>query len=137
MCRHVQRQSHAIHWQAWYLQNRSQYVIINGFNSSFEQIHCGVPQGSRWHKSLKLQQFSEKNKQVNQDLKNLSNCLNTNNIYLNISKTEVVLFKPAGRETDVPLKQKLNGKKLHPTKTVKYVGLKLIKTLIGNNRLVI
>ena len=33
------------------------------------------------------------NKQIHQDLKNLTSGLNTNEIYLNISKTEVVLFK--------------------------------------------
>ena len=29
-----------------YLQDRSQYVSINAFNSKLENIHCGVPQGS-------------------------------------------------------------------------------------------
>ena len=29
-----------------YLQNQSQYVSINGFNSKLEHIHCGVPQCS-------------------------------------------------------------------------------------------
>ena len=33
------------------------------------------------------------NKQVNQDLKNLTNWLNANKICLNISKVNVVLFK--------------------------------------------
>ena len=33
------------------------------------------------------------NKQVNQNLKNLTNWLNTNKIYLNINKTEVILLK--------------------------------------------
>ena len=36
----------ANNWFSSYLQNRSQYVSINGFNSKLEQIHCGVPQGS-------------------------------------------------------------------------------------------
>ena len=29
-----------------YLSNRRQYVSINGFDSSFEDVICGVPQGS-------------------------------------------------------------------------------------------
>ena len=33
------------------------------------------------------------NKQANQDLKNLTNWLNANKICLNVSETEVVLFK--------------------------------------------
>ena len=36
----------ANNWFSSYLQNRSQYVSINGFNSKLEHIHCGVPQGS-------------------------------------------------------------------------------------------
>ena len=60
------------------------------------------------------------NKQVNQDLKNLTNWLNANKICLNVSKTEVVLFKSSRKLTDVPLKLKLNGKRLYPTNSVKY-----------------
>ena len=41
------------------------------------------------------------NKQVNQDLKNLINWLNANKSYLNISKTEVVLFELSRKLTDV------------------------------------
>ena len=36
----------ANNWFSSYLQNRSQYVSINGFNSKLEHIHCGVPLGS-------------------------------------------------------------------------------------------
>ena len=39
------------------------------------------------------------NKQVNKDLKTLSNWLNTNKICLNVSKTEVVPFKSAKKTT--------------------------------------
>ena len=36
----------ANNWFSSYLQNRLQYVSINGFNSKLEHIYCGVPQGS-------------------------------------------------------------------------------------------
>ena len=52
------------------------------------------------------------NEQANQDLKNLTNWLNANEIWLNISKTEVVLSRSSRKLTDVPLKLKLNGKRL-------------------------
>ena len=39
--------------------------------------------------------------------------MNANKICLNVSKTEVVLFKPSRKFVDVPLKLKLNGKKLY------------------------
>ena len=63
------------------------------------------------------------NKQVNQDLKNLTNWLNTNRICLNVSKTEVVLFESPRKLSDVPLKLKLNEKQLYPSNSVKYLGI--------------
>ena len=69
------------------------------------------------------------NKQVNQDLKNLTNWLNANKICLNVSKTEVVLFKSSRKLTDVPLKLKLNGKRFYPTNSVKYLGINIDENL--------
>ena len=63
------------------------------------------------------------NKQVNQDLKNLTNWLNANWICLNVSKTEVVLFESPSKLSDVPLKLKLNEKRLYPSNSVKYLGI--------------
>ena len=66
------------------------------------------------------------NKQVNQDLKNLKNWLNAKKICINISKTEAVLFKLSKKLTDVPSKQKLNGKRFYPTNLVKYLGTRIL-----------
>ena len=65
------------------------------------------------------------NKQVNKDLKTLSNWLNANKICLNASKTELVLFRSAKKQLDFGLKLKLNGKRLYPTNSVKYLGVKI------------
>ena len=62
-------------------------------------------------------------------MKNLTNWLNANEICLNISKTEVVLLKSSKKLTDVPLKLKLNGKRLYPTNSVKYLGIKIGENL--------
>ena len=119
-----------------------QYVSINGFNSKLEHIHCGVSHGSTLGLLLFLIYINDlncairyclvhdfaddtnllnynnsvkrKNKQAKQDLKNLTNWLNANQIWLNNSKTEVALFKLSRKVTDVPLKLKLNGKRLYP-----------------------
>ena len=48
---------------------------------------------------------------------------------MNISKTEVVLFKPLKKELDHELKIKLNGKKLCPTPSVKYLSVKIDSNL--------
>ena len=69
------------------------------------------------------------NKQVNQDLKNLTNWLKSNKIFLNVSKTEVALFKSSRKLTDAPLKLKHNGKRFYPTKSVKYLGINIDKNL--------
>ena len=56
-------------------------------------------------------------------MKNLTNWLNANKICLNVSKTEVVLFKSSRELTNVPLKLKLNGKRLYSTNSVRYLGI--------------
>ena len=48
---------------------------------------------------------------------------------INVSKTEVVLFKSSRKLTDVPLKLKLNGKRLYPTNSVKYLGINIDENL--------
>ena len=63
------------------------------------------------------------NKQVNYDLKNLNKWVNANKVCLNVSKTEVVLFKSQTKQTDSDLHLKLDGKQLYPTDSVKYIGI--------------
>ena len=75
------------------------------------------------------------NKKVNQDLKNLTNWLNASKIFLNVCKREVALFKSSRKFTDVPLKLKLNGKRLYPTNSVKYLGTKIDKILNSRFRI--
>ena len=51
-------------------------------------------------------------------------------ICLNVSKTEIVLFKLSKKKlTDVPLKLKLDGKRLYPKNSVKYLGIKIDENL--------
>ena len=68
------------------------------------------------------------NKQVNQDLKNLTNWPNANKICLNVSKTEVVI-QIVRKLTDVSLKLKLNGKRLYLTNLLKYLGTSIDENL--------
>ena len=64
------------------------------------------------------------NKQVGHDLKYLSYWLNANKVCLNDSNIEVVFFKSIRKQTETTLKLKLNGKRLHTTNSVKYLGIK-------------
>ena len=107
-------------WFASYLSSRKQFVSINGYKSNLADIKCGVPPGSilapllfliyinNLHVAIKyseLHHFEDDtnllnfnscvksiNKQINYDLKNLSNWLKANKISLNVGKTELVLF---------------------------------------------
>ena len=136
-----------------YLQNRLQYVSMNVFDSNLQHIYYGVPQVSilwpllflihindinRVIRYCPVHHFADDtnllnynnlvkrmNKQVHQDLKNLTNWLNANKICLNVSKREVVLFKSSRKIIDVPLKVKLNRKRLYSTKSLKYLRIKI------------
>ena len=93
---------------ASYLSNRKQFVSINGYKSNLVDVKCGVPQGSigpllfliyinDLHAAIKYSEvhhFADDtnllnfnscvksiNKQVNYDLKNLSNWLKAKNIF--------------------------------------------------------
>ena len=121
-----------------YLQKRTQFLSINGFDYDINAICCGVPQGSilepvffliymndlffsmkyctvhHFADDTNLLNFNNSiqkiNKQVVHDLKYLLYWLNTNKICLNVSKTEVVFFKSIRKQTETTLKLKLNGK---------------------------
>ena len=72
------------------------------------------------------------NKHVNKDLRSLSKWLNADKVFVNITKTEVLIFKLKGRVFDTDLKLKLCGKKLFTSKSVKYLGVVLDECLQWN-----
>ena len=65
------------------------------------------------------------NKLVNADLKHLVNWLNVNKISHNVKKTEMAIFKFKQKKFEGDLKIKLRGKRLYPTGSVKYLGVKI------------
>ena len=69
------------------------------------------------------------NKHVNLDLKNLIYWLNANKISLNVKKNWVSFFKHQRKKLDSPIKIKLSRKRLYPSKSVKYLGIKIHKNL--------
>ena len=129
------------------------YISINGYESGLAGLNCGVPQGSvlgpllfllyindlnQAIKFCKVHHFADDtnllclsnsikklNKLVNADLKHLVNWLNANKISLNVKKTEMVIFKSKQKKLEGDLKIKLCGKRLYPTESVKYLGVKI------------
>ena len=55
--------------------------------------------------------------------------LNANNISLNVQKTELVTLKQKRKILDHKIKIKLNRKRLYPTPSVKYLGVKIDENL--------
>ena len=140
-------------WFKFYLSNCNQYVSINGYESGLAAITCGVRQGSvlgpllfllyindlnQAIKFCKVHHFADDtnllclsnsikklSKLVNADLKHLLNWLNANKISLNVKKTEMIIFKYKQKKLEGDLKIKLCGKRLYPTESVKYLGVKI------------
>ena len=68
-------------------------------------------------------------KLVNLDIKNLTVWLNANKISLNVDKTELVIFKHQRKKLDTEIKIKLNRKRLYPSQSVRYLGIKIHQNL--------
>ena len=138
----------ANNWFRSYLSNRQQFVYINGFHSSYKTMHYGVPQGSvlgpllfliyinDLHKALKFCMthhfaddtnllYSSSSIKKIQKYVNLRKWLKANKISLNASKTEIIIFRDPRKKTEFELKIKIDGKKIFPSKFVKYLGIYL------------
>ena len=44
---------------------------------------------------------------------------------MNVKKSELVIFKHQRKKLDKPIKIQLNRRKLYPSKSVKYLGIKI------------
>ena len=103
-------------------------IYINDLYSSIKVCkahHCADDTNLfHFHDSVK-----SLNKSINYDLKQLVHWLNANKIALNVGKTELVFFKPKNKRTDFDLNIKLSGKKLYPSSSVKYLGIKIDENL--------
>ena len=147
-------------WFKSYLSNRKQFVNINGEDSTELEMLYGVPQGSvlgpllfllyinDLHNSIKhcitrhfaddtcllISNTSPKKlqKQLNADLRSLCKWLKANKISLNASKTELLLFRHPNKKINYEFKIKIDGKKIIPSKYVKYLGVLIDQHLNWN-----
>ena len=58
-------------------------------------------------------------------MKHLNNWLSANKISLNVEKTELVIFKSPRKVLLDEIKIKLSGKRLYPSSSGKYLGIKI------------
>ena len=62
-------------------------------------------------------------------MKNLTDWLNANKISLNVKKTELVIFKHKKKKLECPVRIKLSRKRLYPSNSIKYLGVKIDENL--------
>ena len=72
---------------------------------------------------------------INKDLKSLCTWLRANKISLNASKTELIIFRDPRKKPTYSMKIRINGKKLTPCSSVKYLGIYIDEHLNWNTHL--
>ena len=140
-----------LYWLTDYLTNRKQRVKIGNTYSNYQQITCGVPQGSilgpllfliyinDMHKAAKYSTlyhfaddtnllYSNKNektlrKNINTDIELIFQWLCANRLSINVDKTEFIIFKPQRKTIKKRITLKLNGKTIFESKKICYLGL--------------
>ena len=60
---------------------------------------------------------------MNEDLRLIFEWLCANRLSLNVSKTELIIFKPPRKHLDQRITLKLNGTTLFESKKIKYLGI--------------
>ena len=88
--------------------------------------HCITDDTNVFHTSKSVKNLI---KLVNCDMKHLNNWLSVNKISLNVGKTELVIFKSLRKVLLDEIKIKLSGKRLYPSNSVKYLGIKIDRFL--------
>ena len=147
----------ALAWFTSYISNRSQYVSVNGYNSSHRNITCGVPQGSvpgpllfliyindlpSSSSKLSFYLFADDiniyfesdspntlQKVVNKVLRHVKRWLYANKLSLNVDKTNVVIFHSPQNPLNHSINIKIGNQYVKQTKYVKFLGLLLDENL--------
>ena len=147
----------SLNWFKSYLNDRQQYVFLNGESSDRKMITCGVPQGSvlgpllfllyindlpNISKILDFYLFADDTniyyedvslkkleKTINKELRNLYIWLSVNRLSLNIDKTNFIIFHPFNKPLTYNVTIKINKKAINEKNSIKYLGVFIDSTL--------
>ena len=97
-------------------------IYINDLHISlkYSKTHLFADDTNLLIKSKSLKQLQ---KHLNLDLRSLNKWLKANKIHLNASKTELLIFRHPNKPINYNLTIKIDGKKIIPSKYIKYVGI--------------
>ena len=147
----------ANNWFQSFLTNRKQFTIVNDYNSRYQQItHC-VPQGSVLVPLLFILFINELHLSVNDSkvhhvaddtnllfsntsLKKINSCINhdlalliqllkANKINLNLTKSEIGIFRPKQKSRTKHMNLRISGQRAHLSSKVRYQGVILQENL--------
>ena len=147
----------SLDWFKSYLNNRKQYVYLNGETSQLERITCGVPQGSVLGPLLFLiyindlpnisdilqfylfaddtniyyeaDKIDKLEQVINNELKKLYTWLIVNRLSLNIDKTNFLVFHPYNKPVKQRITLQINKKAISEKNQIKYLGVIVDSTL--------
>ena len=103
-------------------------IYINGLHKAIQycKVHHFAYDANLFHTNKSVKNL---NKLVNRDMKQLNNWLSANKISLNVEKTKQVIFQSPRKVLFDEIKIKLTGKRLYPSNSVKYLGVRIDKFL--------